>query len=124
MTKHSGFSLTKITVPMLRPVTISWSEDGEGEGIGVRQITNDGSKFVAVRNGWNSGPLRQTGSATFKFSALGEIKLASLGIRSTPLSITVVNREDFVINVTDEGFKPSVAYIYENTNVIFKWSGW
>lgn len=43
------------------------------------------------------------------------------GIRCTPLMVKVRRRTDLTVEVTDEGFMPTIMYIDQGTSVKWSW---
>ncbi|XP_064633270.1 uncharacterized protein LOC135491376 [Lineus longissimus] len=117
----SGFSIPNLTIVEGEVVVFAWEAESGGNGYNVVQVVHDGEQFRPVIGGIYSGPLSREGNYEHLFMVEGEYKFVSAGLRCTPLTITVRDREDIRADLRDTGFLPNVIHVEQGNAIKWQW---
>ncbi|CAL1538548.1 unnamed protein product [Lymnaea stagnalis] len=114
-----GFIPSEVNIAAGEVLIFEWDEALSGSG-SVTQVVNDGESLKPVTGGY-SGAKGANGRFRQMFNLEGQYKFAVTQIRCTPLTVTVKQRQDHLIEVTDEGFSPQLLRIGRDEAVQWSW---
>ncbi|XP_059161356.1 uncharacterized protein LOC131944640 isoform X2 [Physella acuta] len=114
-----GFIPSEVVLTEGEEITLYW-DDAVATATNLVQVVNDGEKLRPVVGGYG-GVKGLDGTFKQMFNLEGQYKFSISQIRCTPFTVTVKKRLDHFIEVTDEGFSPSVLHIGQGQVVRWSW---
>ncbi|KAH9503746.1 hypothetical protein Btru_066540, partial [Bulinus truncatus] len=114
-----GFYPSEKVIAEGEDVLFEWDETAIGAP-NLIQVVNDGKELKPVVDGYG-GSRGQNGTFRQRFHLEGQYKFAVNPIRFTPFTVIVKKRAEVLVDVTDEGFFPSILDINQGQTVHFVW---
>ncbi|XP_025107507.1 uncharacterized protein LOC112572161 isoform X5 [Pomacea canaliculata] len=117
---QDGFSQQEVSI-MEGQVVRFVADRSCSNNVTILQVIHDGEELRPVIGGFQAALDDQQGVFQQQLNLEGDYKFALSGIRCTPLMVKVRRRTDLTVEVTDEGFMPTIMYIDQGTSVKWSW---
>ncbi|GAB1598182.1 uncharacterized protein LOC115211041 isoform X1 [Argonauta hians] len=115
---HNGFHPQKVTLEEGQSVIFEWDKKTTQN---ITQVIHTGQTFTSVVEGYDL-QMPPDRSLVLPFNLEGEYIFSLNDTRDQLLIITVHAKQDYIVEVTNDGFQPDIIRINKGTSVKWKWN--